>query len=422
MLAIGVGCFWFSPKATKDAVKSLGGRLKNHLSALQSALEAIDNISDLELPTYEEAGFGWDLTSVNDEKDDLGDEHDDEDDTPLISDGSIEFELQIPFRVQENCGLGGTVEVEKFRVTITHPYHFPVTFIHYEVPDDDDPNQLSPGTAIVIARNFLDEKLKNHPTVKFNYLGPSPFHLDFFLLPANSGDEESVIETIRPGYNMLLLKTLPTGDPLQHFVGRFQDILSYFYYITWRRNALYRSSDRIIGLVRQLVREGGSKWPLASIRAMGKRQRLIGDTYTALLDDKMMRISIDKFVNEGKRDGSIIADNPLYKFIAHALSELPIVPNAEIQKVVDVIEGRRQKFLENSSTIIAGLLGAILGAFLAFAFTRLSGPQPIERAELPHRSASITAPPTVNGQLSSNTRPTEAPKPASQAAAPDSGR
>jgi hypothetical protein len=249
-------------------------------------------------------------------------------------------------------------------------------------------------------RRFLEEKLENHPKIQFNSLGPSPFHVDFFLIGVKNRDEESVSAMPRSGYDMLVVKAAFHREPLRSFTDRYEDILSCYYFITWRKNFLFRSSSKIIDLVMSLTKVTGSRWPVVNFRAMGKRERIISSIYVSLLHDKMLRISIDEFVNEGKRSQSIVAENALYHFIEDVLSELPVVPTAEIQKVVDIVEGRRQKFLDNSSTVVAGLLGAILGALLAFAFTTIgndqqrSGPIPT----LPQQSGAPPSSDSASGQ------------------------
>jgi hypothetical protein len=126
MLAIGVGCFWFSPKVTtSNREKYKSPSLKEHLADIKSAMARIDNISELEVPQWkDEVQFATSAITIEepDEEEDNNEEGEgEEDNPPLISNGSIEFTLQIPFRVQETYGLGQTIEVEEFRVSVNIP-------------------------------------------------------------------------------------------------------------------------------------------------------------------------------------------------------------------------------------------------------------------------------------------------------------
>jgi hypothetical protein len=152
MLAIGVGCFWFSPKrTTSNRGKYKSPSLKEHLADIKSAMASIDNISELEVPQWkDEVQFATSAITIeepNEEEDnnEKGEE-DNPDNPPLISSGSIEFTLQIPFRVQETYGLGQTIEVEEFRVSVKHPYYYPVTFIHYEAVSERHRKGLKTGS------------------------------------------------------------------------------------------------------------------------------------------------------------------------------------------------------------------------------------------------------------------------------------
>src|SRR5438309_1597561 len=99
MLAVGVGCFWFSPKRPISGIEAGKSPIARHLDDVKSALEDIDNVSDLEIV--------FDNTRLAEAS---------PDDTLDDDDGVL---------------FGHSVEVERFHVSITHAFYFPVTFIHY---------------------------------------------------------------------------------------------------------------------------------------------------------------------------------------------------------------------------------------------------------------------------------------------------
>jgi len=396
MLAVGVGCFWFSPKRPISGIEAGKGPIARHLDDVKSALEDIDNVSDLEIV--------FDSTRLAEAS---PDDTLDDDDDPLFIDGSIEFDLFLPIRVQQHYGLGHSVEVERFHVSITHAFYFPVTFIHYTVPDQEDATEFSPSGSIIIAREFLQEKLKDHPKVKFNYIGPSPFHAKLIVKSLDGEEGESTVEIVSRGYNTIFVKVSDDEDDLMQVVSdRYLDILSCYYGIIWRRVSLYRSQARIIGQVRGLVDMGESKFPLASLKTMSKRKTTITEIFTDILDDKVQRISLDGFVNEATRDGTIAHDNILRHFLDDALSEIPKLPTDEIRKVVDIVEGRRSSFLQNGATLLAGLLGAIIGSLLTIILSHDAHTQSAPTQDKAQRPAIIapSTPPALApaGKANSN--------------------
>jgi len=170
MLAIGVGCFWFTTALVR---LSTPYTIAQHFADLRAALEALDNVSDVEIqkPSHYVMDTELDLSQADIRTSD----------EPLAVDGSIQFELYLPIRVQQNYGFERSLGVDRFRVLVTYQYHSPLTLVYFDAPDNEGFDDLDPSTAVVIVRRFLEEKFLNHQTVRFNSLGPSPFHADFFL-------------------------------------------------------------------------------------------------------------------------------------------------------------------------------------------------------------------------------------------------
>ena len=87
----------------------------------------------------------------------------------------------------------------------------PVTYVYYTVAvGKDDVHDHSPSTAIVVVRKFLDEKLRDHPVVLFQMLGPSPCHVDVFIGEASveASDDVTDLSLIGGGY-----RTFYFGSP-----------------------------------------------------------------------------------------------------------------------------------------------------------------------------------------------------------------
>jgi hypothetical protein len=170
MLAIGVGCFWFAIR--KSVVESAGGNIyfREHLRHVRLALEGIDSISELEINVDPDMAF----LNPNMEA-----SSGDEDSGQLFINGSIEFDLYLPFRVQENYGFHRSLEVEKFHVSMTYSFDFPVCFIYYSLPDNVEPTKSSPNTSVVITRRFLEENCEITLILGSCFLVPAHFMRTF---------------------------------------------------------------------------------------------------------------------------------------------------------------------------------------------------------------------------------------------------
>ena len=99
MLAVGVGCFWFSPKRAISGAELGKKPIARHLDDVKSALEGIDNVSDVEIVS-DDMSFAEAA-----EEDTLDDGNE-----PLFIDGSVEFDLHLPMRVQQHYGHGRSIE------------------------------------------------------------------------------------------------------------------------------------------------------------------------------------------------------------------------------------------------------------------------------------------------------------------------
>jgi hypothetical protein len=121
----------------------------------------------------------------------------------------------------------------------------PVAYIHYTVDGEKtEARKFSPSTAMVFVRKYLEDKLKDHPTVEFQTLGPSPFHADILLGgpevdstgytdPAESED----LTKVGDGYRTLFFTIPGTGEEkVFRFVGEHQAILAAYYSIIRLRN------------------------------------------------------------------------------------------------------------------------------------------------------------------------------------------
>ena len=100
---------------------------------------------------------------------------------------------------------------ENFQVNIIHSYYMPVSIIECIDPNEDP----DPATSVQIVREFIKKafKTENSEYIRFEFLGPSPFHLHCHLEPNSNFEEDeeedwhfTTEERLKKGYNEILRK------------------------------------------------------------------------------------------------------------------------------------------------------------------------------------------------------------------------
>lgn len=194
-LSFGVGCFRFT--YWDDAATNVTS--EQILKAVQAALEALPAVNDVEI---DPAGAPDEFDMAGEPRPalDAGDE--------VVSPRAVQldFDVYIPRRVQDAIvgRAAGEPEPrtgpEHFRVHIRYSFYGEVAFV---VPLGESDENNSPSDSVRIVREFLSENFKD-PTgrVKFETLGPSPFHADFYVTLGKVDDGRGfALETARPrGY------------------------------------------------------------------------------------------------------------------------------------------------------------------------------------------------------------------------------
>ena len=178
IIPFGIGCFNFGINRLPP-FKLTG---KQYIADLKSSLELIPNISNIKIDVDESfKSIDTEITKpIKSIKEGFGFF------PPGMSFFSLQFNIYIPFRFQE--GVRGEklhTNTENFKVYTNTAYHFIVTYIE----SLDSPDNCSPSDGVFVVREFLKkqfEKIKSN--IRFECLGPSPFHADFFIKPGRDKD------------------------------------------------------------------------------------------------------------------------------------------------------------------------------------------------------------------------------------------
>ena len=243
--AFGIGCFHFGIK--KIPPFKFNG--SEYIEEIKKTLSKIPNLNNLKIKTddefesYEEEIIEA-LPSLENDLDYFP--------SPLFFD--LEFELYIPYRIQEKI-----IETKKklldtysenFKITIIYSYHSPVTIVEIKNPTKTP----GPSTAARLIREFIKEEIENKSDyIKFECIGPSPFHIDCYLKPQKKNNNNWLFnpqESINLGYNKYILNynenVFKNSDEALDFLKfPIQNEFGYYYSCVQVRNHKMQSWDSI---------------------------------------------------------------------------------------------------------------------------------------------------------------------------------
>jgi hypothetical protein len=369
MEAVGIGCFWFGRKFTDE--NSEGFSPSEHLKDIKSALESVDNVTNVQV-----AGSGSVTAHIWGAEDENYNRF-----FPLYVDVVLSFDIFIPYRLQKEFALGRTADTERFRVDINFSGVMPVAYVHYPLKGTrkDNLRRLCPSSGVVAVRKYLASKLSEHPTVKFDSLGPSPFHAELFLIPAkaNSPNAEDLSEA-GDGYKTFLFSVGEAKplSPLAAFILEYQRILSAYYSIIRLNEQSSDLQESVTSGATQLLNTQIRGNFFARVSQWRKYQTQIDEVYDCLLREKMDRIAVNRYLATLRDDGEVRQDNIFFQFIERETRPIEI-PAEDIRELLVMLEERRRSYFQNSATLWSGMAGGIFGALLgAIATFTLSSQQP----------------------------------------------
>src|SRR5260370_11373015 len=180
--AFGATCFVLTPRA-KPPFSLKGSDYLEQVAATLSLAQGISNVDVNAAAYFESETFQIDfpLTRLEDGPTVF---------PPTDADLWITFWVHIVDRVQKEL-LGKArplAEIgslpEDFFVIVTTGFNSPVAFVE----PLDPPIGYDPSSAVMVVREYLKRELEDHPKapLRFEYLGPSPWHAEFRLKPFQS--------------------------------------------------------------------------------------------------------------------------------------------------------------------------------------------------------------------------------------------
>lgn len=363
----GVGCFHFGYR--KPVPYSFSG--SNYVNDVKKALSSLPSLSELDGSFFEELCEPYD---VSDETQNLfGNGHY----FPGVMGLNIAFTLFIPFRVQSELFPHESVEMqtttETFRVTVRESFHGPSSFVECVGATD----KCSPSDSVRLLRAYLEREFKKLVTpVSFEYLGPSPFHADFFLRPgAATADQFFVLEeTKRRGYNDLVFKYNQNRSPdeaLDDLFDELSDELSLFYEIQRRAVRLMNDGESLTAhwqALQSIVTPSPGLFDVRSrMRIHRDAQVLVSEAYTLQAQYAVEEQQVQRDIASTYERGVVTY---LEKYLCDRSEKLPMYPVESILKWGEHVVGSSLKSAEIAAVVLSAIGGGIIGSLLTSLMSR----------------------------------------------------
>ncbi len=374
--SFGIGCFHFGVNKTPP----FDFKGSEYLIELNNALSKISSLTNLKIDTdedFKKLAFSITETTENLENDEGYFPH------SLILD--VEFNLYIPYRIQAE--ITKTEEkylstfTENFKVKIIQSYYLPVAIIETINPTEKN----DPSDAVRIVREFIRRELTNTKSdyIRFECLGPSPFHCDFFIKPTKPDIDEDWLfspETeLKKGYDNLIIyynsdEIKDANEALEYLSTSIQDEFGFFYKCIQTRNAKMHNWQTIQENLNSLLEIQNAKGLKGIFQRFIKRPRLIGKLFTDIATFEGSDIFKSGMQQNEYKETFSVKDEIFFKtLIDKELEEKLDYPIKQTTDLIHFFESRRVKSLELITALIAAILGGAIGALLTIS---LQGGQP----------------------------------------------
>ncbi|MGY3928046.1 hypothetical protein [Aeromonas simiae] len=369
MKAFGIGCLHFSFKGGEKKEITV----KKYIDEVKASLEKLSNISDVEIFFDED---------IKDEKIDISESthmNDGDPCHPHIPFFELSFSLYLPRRVQSEVIKRDQVylDTDNFHVIFKHDWHGPYTVVECVGAGEES----SPSTAIQIVREYLKREIdSNSGILKLDFVGPSPFHANFFLSQCEqqASEKSSTFELIHtkvPGYDNIKFeyhksKFESEEIAFETLISEFSSEIAFFYQLKIMNSS--RSSDWVgiqNNLHNLLELEDESHKKTFKDR-YSKKPKLLKNLHREIGLFKGQEI-----FNKNIRDQyyfSIYKSEKhniyLKSFIDATLDNWPAYPVKETSEIVNYFDGKSSKSVELTVVFFAAVFGGAIGAAITVLF------------------------------------------------------
>jgi len=289
--------------------------------------------------------------------------------------GYVDFKLTIPLPLQRQLLTrvlsehSKSYSIETYRVIMFYEYHGPVAFV---IIDDSSAELWDSSDSTVIVREYLKKELPANPdSVKFGFVGPSPFHGDF-AVELNEQAEPVLFErTASRAYDDFVFNCSASvftsaADAAEHVFSEIKDELSFYYYLMDRRNERLRDAGEVNELTGDLVsiyeKKGMRAWARRLFTSSSKTRHLALKALTAEYDAKV------KASEDARKKDEIYSSDVIPYFsdeIANVMLEDYSGVISGAREAASLLSEVRARQVEITSLFMSAVAGGVAGALIS---------------------------------------------------------
>jgi hypothetical protein len=381
--AFGAGCFVLSPRA-KAPFQLTGG---DYLRQVSETLTLAQGIADVEVsaaPYFDKESYSFDtpITPLDAGPTDF---------PPSDCDLWISFRVHILARIQtqilRDTSQGWQTDEtlpEDFIVTMTTGFDSPVAFVE----PTDLPTGYDPSRAVIVVREYLKRELGDNPTapLRFECLGPSPFHAQFRLQAFRQRTPTAVrpadwswqstyagYEDITITYNPAVLPTLADAQGSVYMSLREQLSIGYYaIQVRLELEHIWDDLERKVNSLADMHRRGGVKAYFG--RTFRVPQELLNATL-ALTDYELKELTALRSVQSVYQSHYDHETHPcVAKQVQEYVNQVKPLPVDQFKRLIELFDRYRAERFAGLNVLISAILGGLVGAVLtAFASRIVAG-------------------------------------------------
>jgi hypothetical protein len=343
LLQFGIGSYCFSVES--DQIGRWG-------ELVESTLRALPSVSDIEVDFTPPFASREDSTTGG----------------VFPARAFLAFSVHIPKRLQTNPWDSREYNVENFTVMSFYELSRPVTFI---ISEGDAPGE-SGSTAMFVVREFLRKELATRPgPAQFNVLGPTPFHADLSLEPADQVERFELSLEPRPGYGRFRFTYSKESfeSPRTAAANLFfliKDELNLYYGLVDRRNSRLNENQEVANMTESIIEQyqaGGLKSRVWRFFTVGSKLRKLA------MSSILARYRQQEDVSDCRED--ITAHYSYNKFpcfkdyVEREVSEDYSSDWSIARELAALLDEARSRQIELTGVIVSALAGGLAGALVS---------------------------------------------------------
>jgi hypothetical protein len=247
----------------------------------------------------------------------------------------------------------------------------------------DAPKNYNSSDSIVVCREFIEKSFETckNDRIKFESLGPSPFHINFILRPLEDKNEFNEPLTFEIKHSRGYDELLGTYDPevfedqdrlLDYLMFMLDTQIGFFYKVTHWRLTRYIEWANFQETLEEILEKQKEKGLRAFWRNMFRGGELVNSTRIKLAEMEAGEV-IDTFDFKKELKDLYIGEKApeLLPYIEKSFGDLGEIPFSQTKEILDLLEKQNNKRLSYIMMVVSAVLGGGIGAWLTLLFKGL---------------------------------------------------